>query len=322
MSTPEISVVVASHDRPLRLRWLLNALEDQTLPRDRWELIVAHDSVGPETDELLTSHPLAREGTLRHVSLPPSSAPPGANRNAALKLARAPLIAFTDDDCRPPSDWLARALHAARRNPGAIVQGRTAKDPAELNILQAPHTHSQIISPPSPWAECCNIVYPKELIERAGGFRVETYTGEDTDLAMRCRALGAKYVGDPSVLTYHAIGEVPFLRLVKGLWRWQDLPVLIKRHPEMRQAFPLWIFWKRSHAWLPSFFAGLFLGHRRGLQWTVLCVPFLAHTMPAHGSDPRGRYRNLIETPSKLAVAIAEFVVLTIGSIRHRSLLL
>src|SRR2546426_5419523 len=100
MSTPEISVVVASHDRPLRLRWFLNALEEQTLPRDRWEIVVAHDSVGPETDELLSTHPLAQDGTLRFVKLPASSAPPGANRNAALKLARAPLIAFTDDDCR------------------------------------------------------------------------------------------------------------------------------------------------------------------------------------------------------------------------------
>ena len=39
-SSPEISVVVASHDRPLRLRWLLNALEEQTLERDRWEIVV------------------------------------------------------------------------------------------------------------------------------------------------------------------------------------------------------------------------------------------------------------------------------------------
>ena len=65
LSEPRLSVVVPSHDRPLRLRWLLNALEEQTLPRDRWEIVVAHDSVGPETDELLSMHPLAQDGTLR-----------------------------------------------------------------------------------------------------------------------------------------------------------------------------------------------------------------------------------------------------------------
>jgi len=56
--TPEIAVVVPSHDRALRLRWLLNALEEQTLPRERWELIVAHDSSTPETAALLAAHPV------------------------------------------------------------------------------------------------------------------------------------------------------------------------------------------------------------------------------------------------------------------------
>ena len=74
---PEISVVVASHDRPVRLRWLLNALEEQTLDPARWEVVVGHDSAGPETAELLATHPLARSGRLRHVALPPARRPRG-----------------------------------------------------------------------------------------------------------------------------------------------------------------------------------------------------------------------------------------------------
>src|SRR3954454_9052027 len=128
---PEIAVIVPSHDRPLRLRWLLNALAEQTLPTDRWEVIVGHDSSGPETEELLRTHPLARAGVLRHVALEPGTAPPGRNRNAAWKLTEAPIIAFTDDDCRPPAEWLENALNAALRHPGAIVQGATMPDPDE-----------------------------------------------------------------------------------------------------------------------------------------------------------------------------------------------
>src|SRR4051794_18197745 len=117
-SAPEISVVVASHDRAVRLRWLLNALEEQTLPPECWEVVVGHDSAGPETEELLRTHPLAASGRLSHVRLPPGSAPPGANRNAALALARGETVAFTDDDCRPPTQWLEHALAAARQQPG------------------------------------------------------------------------------------------------------------------------------------------------------------------------------------------------------------
>src|SRR4051812_19641946 len=99
---PEIAVVVPSHDRPLRLRWLLNALEEQTLARERWELIVAHDSTGPETAALLASHPVGA----RAIGFAPGSAGPAAKRNAGWRAGSAPLIAFTDDDCRPPPEWL------------------------------------------------------------------------------------------------------------------------------------------------------------------------------------------------------------------------
>src|SRR3954451_19273139 len=106
---PRLSVVVPSHDRPLRLRWLLNALEEQTLDRSRWEVVVAHDSTGPETEALLRDHPLAKAGVLRHLSFAPGPGP-AAKRNAAWRLSRAPTVLFTDDDCRPPADWLANAL--------------------------------------------------------------------------------------------------------------------------------------------------------------------------------------------------------------------
>src|SRR3954470_6358165 len=94
----DVSVVVPSHERPLRLRWLLNALEEQTLPRDRWELVVVHDSRGEETATLLDGHPLTEAGVLRHERLEPGTGTPARQRNVGWRRARAPLVAFTDDD--------------------------------------------------------------------------------------------------------------------------------------------------------------------------------------------------------------------------------
>src|SRR4051794_37486096 len=232
MDAPAIAVVVPSHDRPLRLRWLLNALAEQTLPRDRWELVIGHDSQGPETEELLRTHELTTAGVLRHVTLPAGTAPPGRNRNAAWRLARAPIIAFTDDDCRPPRDWLENALAAARRHPGAIVQGATMPDPEEGVIgVHAPYVRLQSIWPPRPWAQACNIVYPREVLERCGGFPEDMYVGEDTALAEGAREVGVEYVGATDVVTRHAIDETTLLGMVRGAWRWQELPLLIRRHP-------------------------------------------------------------------------------------------
>ena len=320
-AVPDISVVVPSHNRPLRLRWLLNALEEQTLERGRWEVVVCHDSSGPETEDLLRTHALAADGTLRHETMPVDSASSGRKRNIAWRMARAPLVVFTDDDCRPPPDWLERAVAAAAGHPGAIVQGATGKDPLESAMQHAPYYHSQLVRPPTPWAETCNIVYPKELLERAGGFIEEHSVGEDTDLALRCRELGADYVAAPEVLTYHAVIELSLREALRVRRRWQDLPDMIKRHPEMRRHYPLGMFWTRRHAWLPLFAAGVVLmGRRRA--WTVLCVPYLVHAVPAHGSNPRGRYRNLAELPSRLLLDVFEMAVIARGSVRHRTLFL
>jgi GT2 family glycosyltransferase len=317
---PEIAVVVPSHDRPLRLRWLLNALEEQTLERDRWEVVVGHDSAGPETEELLRTHPLAAAGMLRSVALEPGSAPPGRNRNAAWRLTQAPLIAFTDDDCRPPPEWLANALAAARRHPGAIVQGSTMPDPEEGQIgLSAPYARTQSIWPPRPWAQACNIVYPRDVLERHGGFPEDMYVGEDTALAEVARAGGAAYVGAPEVMTRHAIDESSLLGMMRGAQRGEGLPLLIRRHPRLRSEYPFGMFYTHKHAWLPGAIAALMLMRRSRLA-AVLALPYLVHATPKrHGQHPRGRVRALMELPGIFAVDVSEMAALARGSVKHRT---
>jgi GT2 family glycosyltransferase len=319
---PDISVVVASHDRPVRLRWLLNALEEQTLAGERFEVAVGHDSHGPETEELLRSHPLARAGRLRRARLPAGSAPPGRNRNAALRLARAPVVAFTDDDCRPPPEWLERALAAARAHPGAIVQGTTRPDPDEGTMLRAPLHRTQSIAPPKPWAQACNIVYPRELLERAGGFDEDVLVGEDTDLAMRAQALGAPFVAAPDVVTYHAVDAPRLPRRLADTWRWRDLPALVKRHPALRRSFPLGVFWTWGHAALPLAAAGA-VASRRTRPWAAaLTLPWVAAALPHYGHTPRGRIRAVSELPLVAALHAAEMAALASGSVRHRTVFL
>jgi glycosyltransferase involved in cell wall biosynthesis len=320
--TPEIAVVVPSHDRPLRLRWLLNALEEQTLARDRFEVVVCHDSAGPETDRLLAEHPLAGAGLLHAVRLPAGTAPPGRNRNAAWRSARAPLIAFTDDDCRPPADWLEAALAAARRHPGAIVQGATEPDPEEEHLLRAPHARTQRVVPPSPYAEACNIIYPRELLERLGGFDEQMRAGEDAELAWGAAEAGATRVAAPEVLTWHGV-DTPWLgSRLRSTWRWRDLPKLIGRHPGHREAYPLGLFWKRTHAWLPVALAGAALARRRNAAYAGLALPWVACTLPFYGAHARARLRSVSELPARAAIDVTELAALVWGSARHRTLFL
>jgi glycosyltransferase involved in cell wall biosynthesis len=318
---PELSVIVPTHNRPLRLRWLLNALAEQTLDLGLWEVIVGDDSEGDESMKLMADHPLTLAGVLRFVRVMPKLQAPGANRNAALRLARAPTIVFTDDDCRPPPAWLQRVREAVSRHPGAIIQGMVRSDPAEMAMLDSPFPHTQAFGRvPRPWAECCNIVYPRELIERVGGFREDLLTGEDADLNARARATGVSYVGDEGMLNYHALEEGSLRTRLRAAWRWRHMPLLIRLHPELRESFPMWIFWRRSHGWLPLMLAGLALERRTPL-WLLLTVPWLGQ-WEVRGEAPADRLEYLLRLPSYAAADLAEMLVLLAASIRYRSLLI
>jgi hypothetical protein len=334
VSDPSISVVVASRDRPLRLRWLLNALEEQTLGPDRFEVVVCHDSRGEETAALLEEHPLAGAGVLRGITLPPGEKSAGAKRNVAWRLARSPVIAFTDDDCRPPPTWLERALAAAQPNPGAIVQGATRPDPDELALLHAcAHPHTQHIDPPVDWAQTCNIVYPRAVLERAAGFDDRSEV-EDTDLAWRARAGGARLVGAPEVLNYHAVQPRSLAATVRANWRWRHLPAVVALHPQMRGRGSIGrIFWKPRHARLALAAGGLgaavALGRagvggrtHRGCLAGALAVPWVLEARPSYGSSWRGQLRALAELPGAAAIDVCEFAALAAGSLAARTVFL
>jgi len=279
---PEIAVAVVSHHRPVRLRWLLNALEEQTPARSRWEVVVAHDSVDPETEDVLRTHPLAAAGSLRHVRLHPGSRH-GRKLNAAWRATSAPNVLFTDDGCRPPGDWLERALEAVVRHPGAIIQGATFPDPDEIAVLRhAPWVVTQSIRPPQPWAQACNIVYPRAVLEAQLGFDESMRAGEDADLAARARATGVHYEGAPEMVTWHAVDEGSLRSVLQRAWTRRDVPALIRRHPELRGPRVV----GRAH--------------------TTLVVA------------RRGRGGALAALPRRAAVHLAEIVALGYGSVRHR----
>jgi hypothetical protein len=300
------------------LRWLLNALEEQTLPRAAFEVIVCHDSKDPETAELLEQHPI----NARHIQIPAGSGPPGLQRNRAWRAAKAPLVAFTDDDCRPPEQWLEKALAAAEANPGQIIQGKTRPDPDELSIaLHAPHARSQSIDPPVPWAQTCNIIYPRALLAEVNGFDERMEGGEDCELAQRAIATGARLIGAPEVLTYHAVHASGLTGKLRSLPRWQHLAGLFKRHPQLRSELTARIFWRETHALVLIAAAGA-IAARRHPQAALLIVPWALKAKPRYGPGPRGRLRAASELPGRAVIDLAEVAVLARGSVRYRTILL
>lgn len=314
---PQISVVVPSHDRPARLRLLLDSLRRQTLRDDRFEVVVAHDSSGSETADLLRSHPLAEAGTLRELAFPPGPGP-AAKRNAGWRAARAPLVAFTDDDCEADPGWLEALLKMHEERPEAVIQGRTEPRPAERHLISA-FSRSIQIDRESTWYETCNMAYPRALLERLGGLDEEfgLGAGDDTDLGWRARETGAQVVFLPAALVYHAVHVQGALSLARAAGRWRGVPLAVRRHPGLRRACPWRVFWTDAHERLALAGIGVLLARRtRGLS-LALAAPYVQLQRPVHNSLPG----TLASLPAHVLVDLAETREIVLGSISARTVL-
>jgi GT2 family glycosyltransferase len=179
------------------------------------------------------------------------------------------------------------------------------------------------VVPPGPYAQTCNILYPRRLLEEVGGFdeSAPLSSGEDTDLALRARATGADYIGAAGALVYHAVETHSLLSMVRFARRWESLAFVVKRHPQLRRELVYGIFWKRAHVWLPLAVAGVLAAPRRPLT-LVLVLPYAKVAMPHRGSHVRGRLRALAELTGRAVLDIAEMAVLVRGSLRYRTLFL
>lgn len=320
----EVTVVVASHRREARLTTLLDALAAQTLPRERWEIVVVHTYEQAVAERILEGHGLRRDGTLRAIAVDPAGARATVQRNLGWRAGRGALVAFTDDDCRPEADWLERLLGGAREFPGAIVQGTTRPDPLDAEAFRSPYVHSIWVEAPGRNTQTCNILYERALLERVAGFD-ESFpapAGEDVDLALRAQAAGALVVGAPGAVVYHAVEALSLRGKIRADAKWQHLPHLVKLHPHFRwEQCVLGLWWRREHLAAVLALAGLAGAPRR--KWALLGLwPFYMEDRLRHGPGRRARVRALREMPGHWLVEMAEVGRFVQGSIRYRTLVL
>jgi GT2 family glycosyltransferase len=120
-ANPAVSVVVPTWRRPALLERCLAALAAQTLAPQHYEVVVCDDGPDDATRQLVarfSDAQRARGLSVRYVPVRTTQGPAGA-RNAGWRCARAPLIAFTDDDTVPDPRWLEAGIRAMARGADA-----------------------------------------------------------------------------------------------------------------------------------------------------------------------------------------------------------
>ncbi len=273
-----VSVVIATRNRSKRLARALDAIEAQDLDAP-FELIVVDDASDDDTQAVLANR---RTGSVElRVERRTTAGGPAGARNSGLRLARAALVAFTDDDCEPSPGWLSAIVRAAGAREDVIVQGPTQPNPRETQEM-GPFSRTLKVSRLGPWFPTCNVAYPRSMLQSLGGFDESLPRGEDTDLAYRALAIGARPVWAPDALVWHAVMQLGPIGKLRVAAAWGPAVEIFARHPGLRAELDWGIFWKRSHSYLLLALAGLAIGARRS-PGRLLAIPYAWHFAAATG---------------------------------------
>jgi glycosyltransferase involved in cell wall biosynthesis len=305
----DVSVVIATRNRETRLRFALEALRAQTLDPSRFEVIVVRaDDVSGQ----LTEPPPGL-----HVTLLGCRPNPAAQRNTGWRVARGRLVAFTDDDCRPPPRWLESYLAAADGGT-AILQGPTRPDPDEVHLLHG-RARSIEITEPDEWYPTCNIAYPRSLLDRVGGFdeRFPAAWGEDTDLGLRARAAGAELRFVEDALNYHAVNARTLKAALREAVRRDSLPMVFARHPGQRRILFMRTFVRRTHANFVLAVLGVGIIRRWPLLGLLAMLPYLRNRRPLT-TLPRSLPQILYHLPARALVDAVEVAAVARAAVKHR----
>ncbi len=205
---PYVSVVVPTLSRPGPLISCLDALAAQSYPRERYEVIVVDDGGRDPLDELIHRYVDTLSITLLHQA----NAGPGAARNAGAVRARGELIAFTDDDCEPTSDWLAAFARAHLETPmallgGCILNSRPDNLYAETSqvVLETVYAHYNRDPEDAKFFASNNFALPAAGFRILGGFEAAfRVASEDRDLCDRWRWQGHRLRYVPEAVVRHA----------------------------------------------------------------------------------------------------------------------
>lgn len=187
----DVAVIVPSFNRPERLRGCLGAL--MALQGPAPEIVVVDDG---STQPLA---PVCAEFGTRVRCLRQRNRGPAAARNAGVRATGAGFVAFTDDDCRPRPDWLARLTAAHRADAARLVGGRVENalddNPyaaASQSLCDYLYEYFGAAAGEAPFFTSNNMGCDRATFERLGGFD-ESFplaAAEDRDFGLRWRAAG------------------------------------------------------------------------------------------------------------------------------------
>jgi hypothetical protein len=170
---------------------------------------------------------------------------PAAARNVGWRAARAQVIAFTDDDCIPASDWLSAGVETLSQAEIGAAWGRIMV-PVSDRPTDWERNVAGLERAPCATANC---FYRKNVLETVGGFdeRFTEAWREDSDLQFGALTNGVTIVHQPQALVLHPVRPARWGISIALQRQNRFNALLYKKHPQFYGRFnphePPWVYY-------------------------------------------------------------------------------
>ncbi|MEG5050224.1 MULTISPECIES: glycosyltransferase [unclassified Microcoleus] len=187
---PQVSVVVPVYNGEMDLPELIECLRSQTYPIDSVEYLLVDNNSRDRTSAILETAAKLDQITIRHLTENQIQSSYAA-RNKGIRASTGEIIAFTDADCRPESDWLENLVKPFLDVEIALSAGEILALPGKTileqhadrqNTLSQKHT---LAHPFCAYGQTANLAVRKQVLETVGLFRPHLTSGGDADLCWR-----------------------------------------------------------------------------------------------------------------------------------------
>ncbi len=188
-SQPLVSVIVPVYNNSELLRKCLTALENQTYPRELYEVVVVDNASQEDINSVVKDFEGVR---LTYESKPGSY----VARNQGISVAKGEVIAFTDSDCIPAEDWIEKGVKNLFKieNCGLVagkIEGifKNRERPSAIEFYDSFFLNQKKYIKEK-FAATANLFTYSKVIEKVGVFNSELKSNGDREWGNRVFAAG------------------------------------------------------------------------------------------------------------------------------------
>ena len=239
----KISVVIPTFRRPQLLQNCLASLMKQNFPKTDFEVIVVSDGPDEMTRNIVSGFSFMNDHFI-YMQMPQKKGPAAA-RNFGWRRANGVLIAFTDDDTLPDTDWLQNLWKAYKGEKEIAFTGKI-KVPLSHSPTDYEKNTAGLETAAFVTANCC---CSKAALQRVEGFdeRFSMAWREDSDLEFKLLRHKVPIVRVADALVVHPVRQAPWGISLKEQKKGMFNALLFKKHPglyrEKIQPGPPWNYY-------------------------------------------------------------------------------